>query len=143
MNPTSDGTNSEENSQDTGRSVPPDSDPLPEHTSSAAAGGPFTSPLPTWMTPTAFIAGLVFITVILVFVIVFPNPTESQFNILRTIIALASAAFSMPFTGFISSRLNLPYKGYIVSGGAFAIVIIVYLTNILCISMMTGSHHNY
>lgn len=82
--------------------------------------------LPSWMAPVAFIAGLVFVAVILLLVVVFPNPTVYQFNIFRTIIAAALAAVSMPFTGFITIRLNLPAKGYIVAGGAFAIAVIVY-----------------
>ncbi|WP_437278362.1 hypothetical protein WME90_45295 [Sorangium sp. So ce375] len=106
------------------------SDPAPQtDTRTAPAPDPPESPLPRWLVPAGFIVGCVFLLLPLAIELVI-RPDEDQHNemmpTLGTLRALGGAAFSMSLSGFLSLRLNLPSKGYIVTGGTLAVFVILY-----------------
>ncbi|MGA8499319.1 MAG: hypothetical protein WB764_27820 [Xanthobacteraceae bacterium] len=80
------------------------------------------TPLETWA---IFIFGLAFVTTILVFAFVFPEPTPMQYLVMRIILALATSAVATLLTGFI----DLEIPNFLKAGGAFAIFIIVFFYN--------------
>ncbi|WP_437278366.1 hypothetical protein WME90_45315 [Sorangium sp. So ce375] len=85
--------------------------------------------LPSWIVPAGFIVGCAFLLLTLaIVVLVKPDPgqQEQMMPAIRTIQALGGAAFSMSLSGFLSLRLNLPNKGYIVAGGTLAVFVILY-----------------
>ena len=69
--------------------------------------------------------GVLFVTVILVLALVFPNPTGLQYLVMRIILALATASVATLLTGFISVEIPKIVK----AGGAFAVFIIVFFYN--------------
>jgi hypothetical protein len=82
--------------------------------------------LPTWIVPAGFVLGVIALLASVILAVGIPEPTVSQFDIFRTITALGGAAFSMSLSGFVTIKLNLPYRGYIVAGGAGAVFVILY-----------------
>jgi len=69
--------------------------------------------LQRWIVPVAFVTGIVFIIGIIALVVAFPHPTDRQFIVFRSVLALAGSAFAIGLTGFISIRLSLPGGGWI------------------------------
>ncbi len=60
--------------------------------------------LPTWLPTVAFSIGIAFITLIVVLVSIYPNPTEAHFFMFRIVLALSGAAFSSALTSFIAIK---------------------------------------
>lgn len=80
----------------------------------------------SWIIPVGFIIGTLACAVILILVMKQPNPTIPQLVIFRIVLALGGAAFSMALTGFITIRMNLPGKGYIIAGGTLAVFLVLF-----------------
>jgi hypothetical protein len=74
---------------------------------------------------TAFIFGVVFVVVLIVLAIAFPNPTPFQYTVFRVILALASAGVAAMIPGF----LEIEVPNWIRAGGALAVFIVVYFYN--------------
>jgi hypothetical protein len=81
---------------------------------------------PKWIVPAGFIVGCAFLMVVLGLVVVIRSPTGAQQTTFTTVLALAGAGYSMSLTGFLSVRLNLPNKGFIVAGGTLAVFIVLF-----------------
>jgi hypothetical protein len=87
------------------------------------------SEIPRWLPPAAFMVGVAFVLLIAFLIVEIPNPTESQFIIFRTVIALGGAAFSMALTGFLTIRFHWGRGGLIMAGGALAVFIVLYFAS--------------
>lgn len=70
--------------------------------------------------------GCVFLLLVLGAVLVFPHATPQQLGVMKTIQALGGASFSMSLSGFLTVKLNLPGKGYVVAGGTLAVFVILF-----------------
>jgi hypothetical protein len=73
----------------------------------------------------AFGAGIVFIIVLFIMAILFPNPAPFQFFIFRTILSLAAAGFAAMVPGFLQVRISNLLR----ASGAIAVFVIVYFYN--------------
>lgn len=76
----------------------------------------------------AFIMGLTFIAIVFITAIVYPNPTDYQYNIFKTILAFAAAGIGGILPGFISVESKIAAFS-IRAGGALALGIVVYFFN--------------
>lgn len=72
----------------------------------------------------AFFCGAVFVVVLLVIAMFFPQPTAFQYLIFRVVLALAAAGVAAVIPGF----LNVKFP-YVRAGGALAVFVIVYYVN--------------
>jgi hypothetical protein len=66
--------------------------------------------------------GVVFVVVLLIIAIFYPNPTEFQYTVFRIVLALAAAGVAAMFSGFLEVTVNK----WIRAGGALAVFAIVY-----------------
>ncbi len=82
--------------------------------------------IPTWLPTTAFFIGVAILIAVVILVFKFDSPNSLQITTIRTITALAGAAFAMAFTGFLSLRLSLPGSGFIVAGGSLGVFVVLY-----------------
>jgi hypothetical protein len=71
------------------------------------------------------ILGACFLLLILILIVYFPCPSNAQYSIFRTILAIAIAAVASIIPGFF----NLKYKELISAGGALAVFAYVYMYN--------------
>ena len=71
----------------------------------------------------AFLFGVIFLLVLLVFSIFFPNPTDTQIRFWITALALAAAGIGAVLPGF----LEIKYKSIVRASGAIGLFVIVYL----------------
>jgi hypothetical protein len=74
----------------------------------------------------AFIFGVVFVAALLIFVIIIPNPTDQQFEVIRIVLALAAGGIAAVIPGFLDLRLGVGSKLAIRAGGALAVFVVVY-----------------
>jgi hypothetical protein len=74
----------------------------------------------------AFCFGVVFLAALLAIVIIFPNPTDRQFEIIRTVLALAAGGVAAAIPGLLNLQLGTGSKLAIRAGGAIAVFVIVY-----------------
>jgi len=74
----------------------------------------------------AFAFGVVFVTALLVFVALVPNPTDRQFEVIRIILALAAGGVASMIPGFLNLKLQTGTKSTIRAGGALAVFVLVY-----------------
>lgn len=70
----------------------------------------------------SFAFGVVFLCVMLVFSVAFPNPSPIQLKVFITVLALAAGGAGALLPGFI----EIQHKGLIRAGGAIALVVMVY-----------------
>lgn len=70
----------------------------------------------------AFVFGAVFLTAILAIALFVPSPTDFQYNIFRTILALAGAGIGAVIPGFMEVRL----QKWLRAGGALAVFAVLY-----------------
>jgi hypothetical protein len=70
----------------------------------------------------AFVFGVIFICVMLVIALLRPEPTSFQYEIFKTVLALAGAGIAAVIPGFIEVRL----KGWLRAGGALAVFVVLY-----------------
>jgi len=75
-----------------------------------------------WRSISIFAFGVVFVGAILAIAIFIPNPTPTQYETFRIILALSAAAVATLLTGFI--EVDIP--GYVKAGGALAVFAVVY-----------------
>lgn len=87
------------------------------------------SEIPWWLVLAAFLIGVVLIFRILSLEERIPNPTETQFNIIRSVIALAGSAFATGITGFLTIQFHWSRGKRIVAGGALAVFVILYFVS--------------
>jgi hypothetical protein len=73
----------------------------------------------------AFIFGVVFVSVILIIAFNKPDPTDFQYTVFRTVLAMSCAGIGAVIPGFIEVRVSK----FIVAGGALAVFVIVYFWN--------------
>jgi hypothetical protein len=73
----------------------------------------------------SFIFGVGFMIVMLVIAFVKPDPSQFQYSVFRTVLALAGAGIGAVIPGF----LQVSVKSWIRAGGAIAIFILVYFWN--------------
>ncbi len=73
----------------------------------------------------AFLFGVVFVIVLLILAILFPNPTAFQYTIFRSVLSLAAAGVAAMIPGFIS----LSVSKWLRAGGALAVFAVVYFYN--------------
>ncbi|NQD94153.1 DUF4019 domain-containing protein, partial [Pseudomonas sp. CrR25] len=76
-----------------------------------------------------FVFGVVFLTVILTLVVVYPYPTLIQFFVFRLVLALSAAGIGALLPGFINIDLPLPLQGGLRAGGALALFASVWFVN--------------
>ncbi len=77
----------------------------------------------------AFIFGVIFVVVLIVLAVKFPNPTSFQRTIFRITLSLAAAGVAAMIPGFINLDVN-PTTGLVIrAGGALAIFVIVFFFN--------------
>jgi hypothetical protein len=74
----------------------------------------------------SFCFGVVFITALLTLAVLIPNPTATQFEIFRIVIAVAVAGVAAAIPGFLELHLNRNFSLAIRAGGALAVFVIVY-----------------
>src|SRR5687767_14019695 len=77
---------------------------------------------PVSQTVAVFTFGAVFVTVLLVIAFVIEEPTPSQYEICRIILALSVACVATLLTGFV----NIEIPRFLNAGGSFAVFVIVY-----------------
>lgn len=70
----------------------------------------------------AFIFGAIFLTAILVIALFVPSPTDFQYNVFRTILALAGAGIGAVIPGFMEVR----FQKWLRAGGALAVFAVLY-----------------
>lgn len=77
----------------------------------------------------AFVFGIVFIVILLVLAIIFPNPTPFQNLVFRVVLSLAAAGVGAMIPGFITVDMSLRTRIGISAAGAFSVFLIIYLLN--------------
>jgi hypothetical protein len=70
----------------------------------------------------AFSFGVIFVIVLLVLAIVFPNPTQFQYAVFRIVLALAAGGVASMIPGFLSAQVGT----WVRAGGALAVFVVVY-----------------
>ncbi|MBM6447521.1 hypothetical protein JQF37_28415 [Pseudomonas sp. MIL9] len=70
----------------------------------------------------AFIFGAIFLTAILVIALFVPSPSDFQYNVFRTILALAGAGIGAVIPGFMEVR----FQKWLRAGGALAVFAVLY-----------------
>ncbi|MCH5532401.1 hypothetical protein L6205_25040 [Pseudomonas syringae pv. syringae] len=70
----------------------------------------------------AFIFGAIFLTAILVIALFLPSPTDFQYNVFRTILALAGAGIGAVIPGF----MEVQFQKWLRAGGALAVFAVLY-----------------
>lgn len=83
---------------------------------------PSVSSKNTWEVLAAFAFGTLFILIIFITSLYFSNPTVFQYEVFRTILALAAAGFGAVLPGFLDVR----FKNWLRAGGALALFVVVY-----------------
>lgn len=68
-----------------------------------------------------FVFGVVFVVVMLVLIVWIPNPTPPQYDIFKTVLALAAAGIA----AFIPGFLEVTVSGWVRAGGALAVFFLV------------------
>lgn len=81
---------------------------------------------PNWLAPTGFFIGSAALGILLWVAVKYQSPSAFLFNVMRTLLALGGAAFSMSLSGLLVIRMNIPGKGYIVAGGTLAVFVVLY-----------------
>lgn len=81
---------------------------------------------PAWIVPAGFVMGVGGCVGLLFIATVIPEPTRFQYDIFRTLLALAGAAFSMALTGLLVAHLPFGGGGYIAGGGTLAVFVALY-----------------
>lgn len=79
---------------------------------------------PLWQKIAGIIFGIIFISVILVIILLIPNPTPEQFFVFRIILALAGGGISFLISGKIGVKGNMS-KLAVGAVGGFAVFIII------------------
>lgn len=69
-----------------------------------------------------FAFGVTFVVVMLVLAVAIPNPTRTQYETFKTVLALAAAGVA----AFIPGFLELTVPGWVRAGGALAVFVLVY-----------------
>jgi hypothetical protein len=77
----------------------------------------------------AFVFGIVFIFVLIVLSIKFPNPTSFQYSVFRIILSLAGAGVAAVIPGFLNLKFYAQVGALIRAGGAIAVFVILYFYN--------------
>lgn len=81
-----------------------------------------------WNIISASIFGLAFLITVMTFAIKVPNPSDFQFYVFRTVLALSSGGIASTIPGFLS--VNMDFTGIIIrAGGALACFVLVYKIN--------------
>ena len=70
----------------------------------------------------AFVFGVVFVIVLLLLAVEFPNPTQFQYEVFKVVLALAAAGVAAMIPGF----LQLNVSTWLRAGGALAVFAVVY-----------------
>lgn len=70
----------------------------------------------------AFVFGAIFLTAILIIALLVPSPTDFQYNVFRTILALAGAGIGAVIPGFMEVR----FQKWLRAGGALAVFAVLY-----------------
>jgi hypothetical protein len=74
-----------------------------------------------WERPAIFAFGVAFVIVLLILAMFFPSPTDFQYFVFRTVLALAAAGVAALIPGLLDIDMPL-----IRAGGALAVLILVY-----------------
>ena len=80
----------------------------------------------TWEKATAVFSGLVFIALVIILSIRFPQPSPFQAKLFQTILALAAAGFGTSLSGILHIELRDASKPRLRATGALALFVIVY-----------------
>ena len=76
-----------------------------------------------------FAFGIIFLTVILVLVVIYPMPSTAMFFAFRLTMALSAAGIGALLPGFLNLDVPLPVKGGVRAGGALALFASVWFVN--------------
>ena len=76
-----------------------------------------------------FTFGVIFLTVILVLVVIYPTPSTAMFFAFRLAMALSAAGIGALLPGFLNLEVPLPVKGGMRAGGALALFASVWFVN--------------
>lgn len=71
----------------------------------------------------AFVFGVIFLVTIIIFAVLFPNPSDFQVWVFVAALALAAGGIGAALPG----SFDIQYKGFIRAGGALGLVALVYL----------------
>ena len=77
----------------------------------------------------AFISGLVFITVLLVLAMFFPEPTPFQYTVFRIVLAIAAAGFAAVIPGLLHLQIRPGLGAVVRASGAIAVFAIIFFFN--------------
>jgi tetratricopeptide (TPR) repeat protein len=72
-----------------------------------------------------YILGSVLLITVLILIVKFPSPSEAQFYVFRTVMAVAVAGIAVLLPGVFELKLN----NYIKATGAIAVFVLIYLVN--------------
>lgn len=74
----------------------------------------------------AFSAGAVFVAALLALAVLIPNPTPTQFETFRIVIALAAGCLAAVIPGFLNLQLSAGKRFALQAGGALAVFAVIY-----------------
>jgi len=74
----------------------------------------------------AFVFGVVFVASLLLFVLITPNPTDQQFEVIRIVLALAAGGVAAVIPGLLNLHLGVGDTLALRAGGALAVFAVVY-----------------
>ena len=77
---------------------------------------------PTWERIVIFVSGIIFLTLLLLLAVQFPEPTKFQYIVFRVTLALAASGFAALVPGF----MQIKYKDAVRTGGALGVFFVVY-----------------
>lgn len=82
-----------------------------------------------WRSSSLFVPalfGVVFVSTILTLAILIENPTEFQFQVFKTILALAGGAFAATLTGSLEVYIPIVSKGFVKAGMGFGVFVLLF-----------------
>lgn len=77
----------------------------------------------------AFIFGVTFVVTLIVLAVRFPNPTPFQYNVFRTVLALAAAGVGALIPGLLNVELSRAAGLLVRAGGALAVFVLTFFFN--------------
>lgn len=82
--------------------------------------------IPAWVVPAGFMVSIVGIAVVVILATIIESPTNTQYSVFRTVLALTGMVFSLSGGRLLTMRINLPWGSRIIAGGSFFVFIILY-----------------
>jgi len=77
----------------------------------------------------AFIFGIILVFIMIVLAVAFPTPSTFQYNVFRTVLALAGGGVGAMLPGFLSVKFEPGTALLVQAGGAFAAFVLLFFFN--------------